>query len=80
MFTSKILIIDNHLTGVQTRSSSKRNRETVISDIDNGVKINWGEDDTEDKKDELRIKLAVKRHRRNALIPNGIEALAAKEV
>jgi hypothetical protein len=44
------------------------------------VKINWGADDTEDIKDELRVKLTGKRHRRNALIPNGIEALAAKEV
>jgi hypothetical protein len=63
--------------GVQTRSSSKRNRENVFTNVDN-VKINWGED--AENKDEVRIKLTSKRHRRNALIPNGVEALAAREV
>lgn len=63
--------------GVQTRSSSKRNRETVFANVDN-VKINWGED--AENKDEGRVKLTSKKHRRNAIIPNGVEALAVREV
>lgn len=51
----------------------------IFTDNNDGMKRNWGEDGNE-KADESKVQVMSKRYRRNALVPNGVEAEAAREV